>query len=439
MSFKLTIAREGDEAERGGNKLDYLPFGVKTLKVEVEGDTKGKLRLRPRRLSAVPGEKLAHEDEGDPPQFVVSWGGGHEDYYELDAGKRLAHFLVHHVGDGVGDHLLTIEATDETGRQASLPVTLTYPRSGGAPWPKDQLVKPYWQEVRRGLDGACDIELRGNTTPRYVSRWWPQNRIVYTYDKRPPQVCLHYRRLVDEKNGDLTVYVSRPGDDPSASSGQREEVVLAEIRGSIGYPLYDMRQVVPDLYRFGPRTWALRVWFFWLDGEISRQDLGRYWQREDDELERAWRGITGKDEGGLAERNWYKLHEIPDAERVDIVFNDDLHPLYAATDLHWRELWGQVEPRNLREPVQVQVMNTQAKELAQNWQELSKVAQGWGEIILSRFAKNKPPYRPHLEVMAELKGEGVLAADPIGMESHSPAFFNVRIQRHLTSTDVREA
>jgi hypothetical protein len=41
--------------------------------------------------------------------------------------------------------------------------------------------------------------------------------------------------------------------------------------------------------------------------------------------------------------------------------------------------------------------------------------------------------------MAELKGEGVLAADPIGMESHSPAFFNVRMQRHLTSTDVRDA
>ena len=432
MSFKLAIARESGEAERGGNELDYLPFGVKTLKVEVKGDYKGKLRLCPRRLSAVPGEKLAHEDKGEPPQFVVSWGGGHEDHYELDyPNKRLVHFLVHHVGDSVGDHLLTIEATDETGRQASLPVTLTYPRSGGAPWPKEQLVKPHWQEVRRGLDGACNIELRGDYTPRYIPRWWSQNRIVYTYAKKPPQVRLHYRRLVDENNGDLTVYVSRPGND--------EEVLLAEIRGSIGYPLYDMRQVVPALYRFGPRTWALRVWFFWLDGKISLQDLGRYWQRENDELERALRGITSKDEGGLAERNWHKLHEIPDAERVDILFNENLQSLYAATDLHWRELWGQYEPQNPGAPVQVQVMNTQAKELARNWQELWKVTEGWGQIILSRFAKNKPPYRPHLEVMAELKGEGLLAADPIGMESHSPAFFNVRIQRHLTSTDVREA
>ena len=132
MPFKLTIARESGEAERGGNELDYLPFGVKTLKVEVEGDRRGKLRLRPTRLSAVPGEKLAHEDEGEPPQFVVSWGGGHEDCYELDyPDRRLAHFLVHHVGDNVGDHLLTIEARDEAGWQTSLSVTLTHPPTMG--------------------------------------------------------------------------------------------------------------------------------------------------------------------------------------------------------------------------------------------------------------------------------------------------------------------
>jgi hypothetical protein len=101
-------------------------------------------------------------------------------------------------------------------------------------------------------------------------------------------------------------------------------------------------------------------------------------------------------------------------------------------------MWGQHEPQDHREPVRVQIMDTQAKELARDWQALSKVVQGWGTVILSRFAGNKPPYSPHLEVMAELRGEGVLAADPIGMESHTPAFFNVRIQRHLTSTDVRD-
>jgi len=293
------------------------------------------------------------------------------------------------------------------------------------------LVRARWHEVRGGLDGTCDIELPGAFTPRYIPRWWPQNRIVYTYDKKPPRLRLRYHRQVDGHNGELTILASRPGNE--------NEVVLARLSGSIGYPLYDMQQVVPELYRFGPRTWALRIWFFWLDMQITRQDLSRCWPRQEDELEQAWRGIASKAEGGMAERPWHELHEIPDAERVDIVFDDDLQPLYAATDLHWRELWGQYEPQSSGDPVHVQIMNTQAKQLARNVQELERVVQGWGQIILSRFAMHKPPYAPHTEVMAELAGEGLLAADPIGMESHTPAFFNVRIQRHLTSTDVRDA
>jgi hypothetical protein len=244
-------------------------------------------------------------------------------------------------------------------------------------------------------------------------------------------VRLHHRRRVGGGSGDLTVWASRPESDG--------EVLLARIGGSIDYPLYDMRQVLPELYRFGPQTWALRVWFFWLDMQISRGDLGRYWERQEDELEQAWRGITSKVEGGIAERAWHELHEIPDAERVDLIFDDELRPLYAGTDLHWRELWGQYEPKRPQDPVQIQIMNTQAKELAKNVRELERVLHGWGQVILSRFANHKPPHMPHREIRAELMGEGTLAADPIGMESHSPAFFNVRVQRHLTSTDVRDA
>jgi len=431
LSFSLSLAGEVGEVPRQNHELDYLPFGVRTLKVRVEGDCEGKLYLRPERLSAVPGETFGHEDEGTPPQFIVSWGGGYEDHCELDyPSKHMVHFFVHHVGQSLGDRRLTIEATDESGSTIRLPVTLTYPRSGGMPWPADQVVRAVWEEEQPELPGICDIRLEGTLVPRYLSRWWPQNRIVYAYDKKPPRVRLRYHRLVDRVNGGLTVYASQSGG---------PEVLLAEFHGSIGYPLYDMRQVVSELFRFGPRTWLLRVWFFWLDLEISRQDLARYWCRDAEQLEQAWRGITGKKEGGTADRAWHQVHEIPDAERADIVFDDNLQPLYAATDLHWRELWGHYWPQTPGEPLRVQIMNTRAKELARNWQELGKAVQGWSNIIQTRFAHNSPPFVPHREVMAELRGEGILAADPIGMESHTPAFLNVRIQRHLTSTDVRDA
>jgi len=241
-------------------------------------------------------------------------------------------------------------------------------------------------------------------------------------------VRLHYRRLADGNNSDLMVYASRPG--------EGEETLLAEIRGSIGYPLYDMRQVVPELFRFTWQTWVLRVWFFWLDLDISRQDLGRYWQREQAELEQAWRGITEKSRGGLAGQSWPQEHEIPDTERVDILFDNDLQPLYVATDLHWRELWGKYKDPG--DPVQAQIMNTKARELLTNWQETIKVVEGWGSIILSSLGRDTSPYKPHLQVKAELEGRVSWAADPVGMESHSPAFLNVTLDHKLTSTDVTD-
>ena len=50
MSFRMILVDEDDELPSEDHKLDYLPFGVRTLKLKVEGDCKGKLRLRPARL-----------------------------------------------------------------------------------------------------------------------------------------------------------------------------------------------------------------------------------------------------------------------------------------------------------------------------------------------------------------------------------------------------
>ena len=107
--LSLSIVQEGNESAREENKLDYLPFGVKTLKVVVDGTYKGNLRLAPARLSSTQGEKVAHEDGDSLPQFVVSWGGGSEDFYKLDyPRKRIVYFLVQHVGHALDDRILTM-------------------------------------------------------------------------------------------------------------------------------------------------------------------------------------------------------------------------------------------------------------------------------------------------------------------------------------------
>jgi hypothetical protein len=433
--LSLSIVPEGSEAAREDNKFDYLPFGVKTLKVAVAGDYRGKLHLSPARLSPVAGEKFAHEDGDGPPQFVVSWGGGHEDYYELDYPKRrMVHFLVHHVGQAFDDRPLTIQIRPEGSHDilAQLTVILTYPTIQDDPWPSEELVRPTWQEVTPGPAGESDIVLAGRYAPDYISRWWPRNWVIYdAYGAPPPLIRVRYRRLATGDSGDLAVYAT------GAPGGH--EVLLATIQGRLPYPLYDMQQVVPELFRFGPQTWALRVWFFWLDKEISLEDLSRYGTRTAGEIQHAWQGLRSKAEGGLADQSWQEAHEIPDAERVDIVFDQKFQTLFAATDLHWREMWGRHEQPDT--PVVVQIMNTRPAALAQDWQELYKVVDGWGKVILSQLLprnRMSPPYNPQLEVVRELTGQGQLAADPLVMDSHTPAIMNVVAQVRFTSTDVTE-
>jgi hypothetical protein len=434
--LRLYIPREAGEADREGNKVDYLPFGVKTLKVAVEGDHRGKLHLAPQRLSAVQGETQGHEDVGDPPQLVVSWGGGHESCCELDYPRQsVAHFLVNHVGQGTGDHQLTIEARldDRDEVEASITVTLTYPTVMGEPWPPlPELVKPSWQEVTVGSSGESDIVLEGRYCPDYISRWWPHNRVIYDADgPPPPRVRLRYRRLADSESGDLTVRL--------ASGGGAPDVDLALIEGGIPYPLYDSQQVLPELHRFGPQTWALRVWFFWLDKEISRADLRRWGTRTDDEVEEAWRGLAAKSAGRAGGESWAERHEIPDAERLDVVFGHDGMVLYAATDLHWHEMWGRCTQPGTR--VQARIMNTKPAKALEDWQTTWQVIKGWSSILLTQILRRydlSPPYNPQKEVVAELSGQGKLAGVKLAVQTHTPAFLNASTELRFISTDVTE-
>lgn len=429
MPFQLAVVDQKNNAIQKP-QVDYLPFGVKTVKLMVSGTHKGKIRLHPARFSSRKdeGEKFGHEDEGSPPQFIVAWGGGHEDYYELDfPAKRFVHFLVWHIGETVVDSDLTIVARDPRGEQeTSLTIHLMTPREGNEIWGKDDVNRPFWEEKKRGLYGITDVYLKGDYTPNYQSRWWPPNRVFYDYKKETPAIRLAFERLVDRKKSRIQIFATLPNG---------AEKHLATMRGNISYPLYDMCQMVPELYRFGPQTWVLRIWLFWLDlnpyGENRKQPNGL----NIEEFKEASRGIKARERGGAAQREWGELHEIPDAERVDILFDDGLNVLYAATDLHWRELWGQFAPKNARDPLLARITNTYGKALLhpEEW----SVFKGWRAFLPNPLKKNEP-YRPVLEVRSELKGEGTLAPGRVGLtETHTPAFLNILMEARFTSTDVR--
>lgn len=103
MSFRLLLVTEGDEVLRADHTLDYLPFGVRTLKLKVEGDCTGKLRLRPAQQVLL--RAAAHCDEPctlsqvkattDMDEQVLlhhlRWAERHDILYQTDPGRWAFH------------------------------------------------------------------------------------------------------------------------------------------------------------------------------------------------------------------------------------------------------------------------------------------------------------------------------------------------------------
>jgi hypothetical protein len=435
MYIKLAIAKEDDDTKWTSDRIDYLPFGVKTLKVVLSGDYAGPVYLAPKRRSTVPGEQFAYEDEGTP-QFVISWGGGKEDYCEVDYPQnRFAYFLVHHqLNSNPGNYVLTIQARDAKTPDAKLldelQVTLTYPRTEVEPYPLKDLIRPEWIVERKGLSGSSNILLGGSYAPEYIPRWWPHNRVNYSSEE-PPSVRVHFQRQKESSQGALEIFTT-----PVKSVN---EVLLAEIQGRLDYPLYDMRQVLPELYHFGPHAWVLRLWYFWLDLDLSREDLSRYGCLAAADVEVAWKGVNPQGTEVILQRAWRNAHEVPDAERIDILFDDQARPLYAATDLHWREMWGDVCSHG--EPIKAKILNTVVLDTDKHWpQDAKQVFEEWWLAITGMLANNhrEPPYKPYKEVRCVLEGKVPLAANVLMNQTHTPAFLNVNLQTRFTSSDVRE-
>ena len=140
-----------------------------------------------------------------------------------------------------------------------------------------------------GADGTWSYA--GDRVAAYDPRWWPRE-LAYV-----PLTAVPLQLQVD----DNTLNVRWGGETVAAITDHTKPSVLTP--ASMAFELSDFDQ------------WhlALRVWFFWLDTRIG---------------------------GG---------HEVPDAERFDMLLRKkDGFITLACTDMHWREMWAQIDGAPMR-------------------------------------------------------------------------------------------
>lgn len=382
--------------------LTYRPWGTRTLKVRVT-DVNGRfanrpLRIRPRlndkaQAEAQTGIFRAYPDDSDA--FVISWGGGHEpgpclkaeDYLlafercvplQTDDSSLIYFNLAHHGPDVPERATVTLEVfAYDEKRKQVQEVVATRTIALQRPAAYPNDAVHFVQ-----ADGAW--QPAGAQVPAYDPRWWPRD--------------VTYGALADYP---LRVQVA--GDALRVLWG---ETAVGIITDHTKPSIFQPETMMLELFDFDQWHLALRLWFFWQDVNIG---------------------------GG---------HEVPDAERFDLLLRKkDGFVTLACTDMHWREVWAQIDGAPLRATLGL----SNAAKLKLLAEGIEKIAHMFkrehGEDHEGVYSPVDGP-RPLIPRQAERLGQGEFTTRGKGAEAHIPMLENVvkqsdDITKKMVSSDVR--
>ncbi len=377
--------------------MAYRPWSTQSLKLQVTTNTplNAALRLRSGRIRPEDAaQKIIRGFADDSDAFIVSWGGGHEPGPCVIAEDFLAafekcvplkpgqtstiFFNLSHVGPDLPETaVLHFEAYNETDNQVISTLTINLQKP-----PDYKADAIQFQEATPGL-----WQPMGKSVAQYGPRWWP---VPVQYETAPdlPLVIQQDQSTLLVKWNNKIVATIKDTSNPSLVENHPEALSF-------------------ELFKFDEWHVALRIWFFWLDLNIS---------------------------GGL------NKHEVPDAERFDLLIRQrDGVVTLACTDLHWRETWGRVVGEPLRATVGLN--RETVLELAKE-----KLGGLWGTWRREKKLEHKRPYNPieyigrMAETLAKPEGDTVRGK---GNEAHLPAMHNVEQvvepgkPPRMTSSDVR--
>ncbi|MCA9875110.1 MAG: hypothetical protein KC441_15680, partial [Anaerolineales bacterium] len=372
-----------EQAQQDGGSWDYRPWGTRSLKIRL-ATTQDLGPLRLRWPGAIQKAGLVCAYVGAGSEFVISWGGGHdpdvpvrtedkwgafEEIAPVLAGAEpnFLYFNVTHSGEALPESVpLTVEAYPDGGGTAVATLTLHLQRPAELPKRVIRLLP-----VTAGQRWEAS---EGEFLPLYDCRWWPARTVTYEKAERPP--------LAVQREGEQLL-VQWAGQTVARIVDQTRPLVLDQL-DDVKFELFQFITPAREYL-------ALRVWFFWLNKEIKVLSLG-----------------------GLGR------HEVPDAERFDLLLRkkDGLVTL-ACTDLHWREMWGQVI-----EPPLVATIGLNLQQKAELGEEKL------GSVFKKAAKDARRDYNPigYIERLAEdlAQDDEELITRAKGTEAHVPMLNNVQ-------------
>ena len=308
------------------NVFQYLPYGVTTLEIKIEGETDEligylcPLKIADRQKKLFVG--FADESE----DFLVLWGAGSEEGLKLtntNVSGRL-YFQILHKGKSADIQSVTLCHS-----QTKEPICniILVPAEDST----DVLKMDISPDDRNGLK---TIAFKGSKVPIYYPRWFPprpsENKKIQYSDIDAPNIKIKFKakdsNFIPEINSDIDIFLN---DDHIAKIADdwRYSSLHAEIFTIFGNADY----------------FVLRVWFYWVNATFSNTFRGDKIIVTRNEAIRLSDNTSPDDKKTKDFLDSINV-ECPDYERFDFLIDMKKKKIvWVGTDFHYQEWWFKID------------------------------------------------------------------------------------------------
>jgi hypothetical protein len=289
------------------NTLKYLPYGVTSIEFAAQGIfPKG--HIRPENKAINDEEKRFIGFAKASQDFLVVWGGGHEEGQPVDPSTKGRMFMqLIHVGEEPKDGCIIFEHEKKALWRQQLNLTPATQKQG--------LVR--MKIASQGL--AQTMTFEGTKVPTYYCRWWPPKT-----DEEIQYIEIGYPRIIIEYSQGPSGITS---DIKMSLQIEQEKKQIAKVSGDLRYgvPHAEIFTLLPEY-----KIFVLRLWLYW----IHKRFEGNVFYAAGNTPG------TGPDERRFVQN---QTVEVPDIERFDFVIDTTKNAVtWYGTDFHYQEYWSLV-------------------------------------------------------------------------------------------------
>ena len=306
------------------NVLEYIPHGVTTLEIKIDGDIDEILGCIYPINIADKQKKLFVGFADESEDFLVLWGAGSELGLKITntnvSGKL--YFQILHKGKSADIQNLTL-CHSQT-KEPICNITLV---------PAENSTNVSQMDISpNDKNGVRTITFNGDKVPSYYPRWFPpkpsENEKIHYYDINTPNIKIKFKakdsKFISQINSDIDIFLN---DDQIA------KIVDDWHYSSLHSELFTIFE--------NEDYFVLRVWFYWIDATFStfKGDKTIVTQNEAIGLRDNLSSDDNKAKGFLDSINI----ECPDYERFDFLIDMKKKKIaWVGTDFHYQEWWFKI-------------------------------------------------------------------------------------------------